>query len=131
MRLDHVQLAAPPGCEAAARGFYGGLLGLPELEKPAPMRASGGVWFALDGQELHIGVVADGFAPATKAHPGLRVDADELDGYAARLQAAGARVEWDDRHPGVRRFFTADPFGNRVELLGRAGPAEHAERPQR
>ena len=117
MRLDHVQLAAPPGCEAAAREFYGGLLGLPELEKPAPMRASGGAWFALDGQELHIGVVADGFAPATKAHPGLRVGADELSAYAERLHEAGAPVEWDDRYPGVRRFFTADPFGNRVELL--------------
>ena len=83
MRLDHVQLAAPPGCEAAAREFYGGLLGLPEIAKPEPMRASGGVWFAL----------------------------------AERLAQAGAKVEWDDRHPGVRRFFTADPFGNRVELL--------------
>jgi len=117
VRLDHVQLAAPPGCEAAAREFYGGLLGLPEIDKPEPMLAGGGVWFALDGQELHIGVVTDGYEPATKAHPGLRVGADELDGFAERLRAAGAKVEWDDRYPGVRRFFTADPFGNRVELL--------------
>ena len=122
MRLDHVQLAAPPGCEAAAREFYGGLLGLPEIAKPEPMRASGGVWFALAGQELHIGVVAAGFEPARKAHPGLAVDDDaELDALAARLAESGARVEWDDRYPGVRRFFTADPWGNRVELL--SGPA--------
>ena len=117
MRLDHVQLAAPPGCEAAARRFYGGLLGLRELDKPEPMRASGGVWFALGGQELHVGVEAE-FAAARKAHPGLAVDDDaELDALAARLAQAGAMVEWDDRYPGVRRFFTADPFGNRVELL--------------
>ena len=117
MRLDHVQLAAPPGCEAAARKFYGGLLGLPEIPKPEPMRASGGVWFALGSQELHIGVEAD-FAPARKAHPGLAVDGDTaLDALAERLARAGAKVEWDDRHPGVRRFYTADPFGNRVELL--------------
>jgi len=118
VRLDHVQLAAPPGCEAAAREFYGGLLGLPEVEKPEPMRASGGVWFALGAQELHIGVVGGGFAPATKAHPGLAVGDDAaLDALAERLARAGAKVEWDDRYPGVRRFFTADPFGNRVELL--------------
>jgi catechol 2,3-dioxygenase-like lactoylglutathione lyase family enzyme len=132
VRLDHVQLAAPPGCEEVARAFYGGLLGLPEIAKPEPMRASGGVWFALDGQELHIGVVTADFAPATKAHPGLAVDGDgQLDALAARLSATGAPVEWDDRHPGVRRFYTADPWGNRVELLARAGPAEDAERAER
>ena len=32
--LDHVQVAAPEGCEDEARAFYGGLLGLPEIEKP-------------------------------------------------------------------------------------------------
>jgi len=118
MRLDHVQVAAPPGCEAAARAFYGGLLGLPELDKPEPMRAGGGVWFAVGAQELHVGVVGDGFAPAAKAHPGLAVDGDAaLDALAARLEAAGAPVRWDDRYPGVRRFYTTDPWGNRVELL--------------
>jgi len=124
VRLDHVQLAAPPGCEEAARAFYGGLLGLPELPKPAPMRTSGGVWFSLGAQELHVGVVSEGFAPARKAHPGLAVDDPaELDDLAKRLQAAGAPVEWDDRYPGVRRFYTADPWGNRVELLSPAGRA--------
>ena len=33
MRLDHVQVAAPPGCEERARAFYGGLLGLPEVDE--------------------------------------------------------------------------------------------------
>jgi catechol 2,3-dioxygenase-like lactoylglutathione lyase family enzyme len=132
MRLDHVQLAAPPGCEEAARAFYGGLLGLPELPKPEPMRAAGGTWFSLGAQELHVGVVGEGFAPARKAHPGLAVDGEaELDALAARLEEAGAPVEWDDRYPGVRRFYTADPWGNRVELLAGAGPAEDAERPER
>ncbi len=131
MRLDHVQLAAPPGCEEHARAFYGGLLGLPEVEKPEPMRASGGAWFALGDRQLHIGV-EDPFAPATKAHPGLSVAEAELDALAARLEAAGAPVTWDDRLPGVRRFYTADPFGNRLELLGgSASPGEDAERPQR
>ena len=38
--LDHVQVAAPPGWEAEARRFYGGLLGLAELEKPEPLLVS-------------------------------------------------------------------------------------------
>ena len=131
MRLDHVQVTAPPGCEEAARAFYGGLLGLPEVDKPEPMRATGGAWFALGDQELHVGV-EQAFSPATKAHPGLRVGEAELDALAARLRSAGCRVDWDDRYPGVRRFYTADPFGNRVELLAAAAaPGEDAERPQR
>jgi catechol 2,3-dioxygenase-like lactoylglutathione lyase family enzyme len=119
--LDHVQVAAPPGCEAAARAFYGELLGLSELDKPAALRDRGGVWFALGaGAQLHIGVAGDGFVAAAKAHPALRApDADELRAIAARLRDAGAPVRWPpaDEMPGVVRFFTADPWGNRLELL--------------
>ena len=53
--LDHVQIAAPPGCEAQARHFYGELLGLAELRKPPPLQPRGGVWFALGEVQLHIG----------------------------------------------------------------------------
>jgi catechol 2,3-dioxygenase-like lactoylglutathione lyase family enzyme len=113
--LDHVQLAAPSGSEDAARAFYGDLLGLEEIAKPEDMRASGGVWFGLDRGQLHIGI-EEPFRPARKAHPGLRVDAAALDAIAARLGAAGAPVDWDERYPGVRRFYTADPFGNRIEI---------------
>jgi catechol 2,3-dioxygenase-like lactoylglutathione lyase family enzyme len=116
--LDHVQVAAPPGCEREARSFYGELLGLSELPKPAGLQSGGGVWFAAGAQELHVGVAEDS-APARKAHPGLRVDSDgALDAVAGALTAAGAAVEWDERIPGRRRFFTSDPWGNRVELLG-------------
>jgi hypothetical protein len=51
--LDHVQIAAPPGCEPAARHFFGDLLGLQELPKPAPLIARGGCWFALGNRQLH------------------------------------------------------------------------------
>lgn len=116
MRLDHVQVAAPPGCEADARRFYGELLGLAEVEKPEPLRARGGVWF----EELHVGVEKE-FTPARKAHPALRVD--DLEALAGRLEAAGERVQWDESLPGARRFYTTDPWGNRVELLEHRGGA--------
>jgi catechol 2,3-dioxygenase-like lactoylglutathione lyase family enzyme len=112
-----VQLAAPPGCETEARRFFGELLGLDELEKPEPLRSRGGTWFALgDGRQLHVGVDRE-FAPARKAHPAFRLPAHQLEELARRLEAAGERVEWDDSLPGVRRFYTADPWGNRLELL--------------
>ncbi len=116
--LDHVQLAAPPGCETAARRYYGELLGLPELDKPEPLRSRGGAWFALGaGQQLHVGVEAE-FVPARKAHPALRVsDAGALRALAERLRDGGAPVRWDDELPDVGRFYTEDPWGNRLELL--------------
>jgi catechol 2,3-dioxygenase-like lactoylglutathione lyase family enzyme len=110
-----VQVAAPPGCEAEARRFYGELLGMSEIEKPAPLAARGGAWFACGAQQLHVGVERDFAGGARKAHPALA--ADDLDALAARLRDAGARVDWDDELPGVRRFYTADPWGNRIELL--------------
>ena len=116
--LDHVQLAAPPGCEAEARRFFGGLLGLEEVEKPHQLRARGGVWFALGDRQLHIGV-ENPFTPAQKAHVALRLDAQDIDHIAQALTTAGAQIEWDDSLPSVRRFYTADPWGNRLEFLAR------------
>jgi len=115
--LDHVQVAAPVESESAARGFYGRLLGLSELEKPEALRGRGGVWFACGDHQLHVGVTED-FAPATKAHPALRVRPAGLDLIANRLAEAGCEVRWDDAIPGTRRFYTADPWGNRIELIG-------------
>jgi catechol 2,3-dioxygenase-like lactoylglutathione lyase family enzyme len=112
--LDHVQVAAPPGCEAGARRFYGELLGLEEIEKPAALQARGGAWFRCGAQQLHVGV-QEPFAPAVKAHPGLRVTTRaQLEELAARLTAAGHRVDWEDHDA---RFHTDDPWGNRLELL--------------
>jgi GNAT superfamily N-acetyltransferase len=110
--VDHVQVAAPPGSEDAARAFYGELLGLPELVKPERLRARGGAWFAVGDQQLHVGIEQD-FAPARKAHPALAVPrAADLDALGERLTAAGHAVDRDGP-----RIYVADPFGNRLELL--------------
>jgi predicted enzyme related to lactoylglutathione lyase len=117
--LDHVQIAAPAGSEDNARRFYGELLGMAELPKPDALRARGGVWFACGDRQLHVGI-AEPFAPATKAHPALMFNAADLARLADRLTAAGCDVRWDDAIPGTRRFYTADPWGNRIEVVGDA-----------
>jgi hypothetical protein len=114
LALDHIQIAMPPGGEDAARAFYGGLLGLPEVPKPMPLAARGGCWFARGAVQVHLGVEAE-FRPAAKAHPAFRIA--DLDGLAHILAAAGHRVDWDGELPDVRRFSTDDPFGNRIELI--------------
>ena len=114
--VDHVQVAAPPGSEDRARAFYGALIGMAEIDKPERLRARGGVWFRAGDDALHIGI-EDDFKPAWKAHPALAVSrASELRALAHRLDAAGHKVRWDGP-----RFYVADPFGNRLELLAPHG----------
>ena len=98
--IDHVQLAMPTGSEDRAREFYAGLLGLAEVPKPEPLAARGGCWFEAPGVKLHLGVEVD-FRAAKKAHPALLVD--DLNRLAARLEAAGVPLRWDDELPGVLR----------------------------
>lgn len=112
--LDHVQLAIPAGGVEVARSFYGQLLGLAEVPKPAPLAARGGCWFEGPGVILHLGVEND-FSPARKAHPALLVT--DLEAYRRRLAAVGTAITPDDSLPGVRRFYAADPFGNRIEIM--------------
>jgi catechol 2,3-dioxygenase-like lactoylglutathione lyase family enzyme len=111
--IDHVQVAAPPGCESAARAFYGGLLGLAEVPKPEPLASRGGCWFAAGSHELHIGV-EEPFAAARKAHPSFVVD--DLEALRERLRGAGVEARDDHDLPGVARFYADDPFGNRLEF---------------
>lgn len=116
--IHHVQLAAPPDSEGVARDFWVGVLGFVEIDKPAALAERGGCWFRGEGMEVHVGI--DGaFRPARKAHPGFLVT--NLDELVGRLDAAGAPVIRDERFPGMRRFYTQDPFGNRLEFLEPAG----------
>ena len=94
-------------------------MGLSEVEKPELLQARGGVWFAVGSQQLHIGI-EKGFSPATKAHPAFRVNESDLHRLAENLTAGGESVTWDEALPGVQRFYTVDPWGNRIELLANA-----------
>ena len=112
--LDHLQLAMPAGKEAQARAFYGDLLGLVELEKPPELASRGGCWFALGQQALHLGIDTP-FTPACKAHPAFTVS--DLEALRKRLAAAHISTIDDPALPHVRRFYAADPFGNRLEFI--------------
>jgi catechol 2,3-dioxygenase-like lactoylglutathione lyase family enzyme len=113
-RIDHVQLAMPPGGEDEARRFYGGLLGLPEVPKPPHLAARGGCWFETGAVKVHLGA-EEGFRAARKAHPALLVSA--LPSLLQELISAGVEVHADEPLEGFHRAYVADPFGNRIELL--------------
>ncbi len=114
MGLEHVNLLIPEGREAEGRSFYGELLGLPEISKPDGLLSTGGCWFALGAQALHLGTVSP-FVPADKAHVAFSVA--DLEAAKSRFEAAGIEVRPDARVPHVRRFYVSDPFGNRLEFI--------------
>lgn len=112
--LDHVQVAIPMGSESTAREYYGTALGMDEIPKPPALAQRGGCWFASGSAVLHLGV-EEPFAPAKKAHPAFLVT--DLDALATALEGRGASITRSDGElPGIRRFHTFDPFGNRIEF---------------
>ncbi|NRB16252.1 MAG: glyoxalase [Rhodobacteraceae bacterium] len=114
LALDHIQIAIPKGGEDQCRAFWGELVGLCEIAKPKALQARGGLWYALAGAELHLGVEQP-FTAALKAHPGFCTT--DITALAARLETAGHALTWDTAIKGRERFFTKDPFGNRLEFL--------------
>jgi len=113
-RIEHVQLAMPPGGEARASEFYAGLLGIPEVPKPPHLAARGGCWFQRGELKLHLGVEQD-FRPAKKAHAALLVS--DLASLVSRLRVAGVEIVDDEPLAGYERCYVYDPFGNRLELM--------------
>ncbi len=117
LAFDHVQIAAPKGAESAARHFFGEVLGLAELPKPAPLAARGGAWFACGTWQLHVGI-EEVFRPARKAHVALRVaDREALGALRTRIEAHGIATADGDTAGGMVRFYADDPWGNRMEFV--------------
>ena len=117
-RLQHVAVTFPVGRADAIRGFYGGVLGIPEMPVPEEVAHLGWVWFATadDGVELHFIPHAIDPDPARAHHFCLQVE--DLDAVRAALAGAGAEVrDAGARIQGRDRAFVRDPVGNLVELV--------------
>ena len=113
-RIEHVQLAMPPGGEERAREFYKDLLGIAETPKPANLAKRGGCWFERGDLKVHLGVEVD-FRPARKAHVALVVS--DLPALTEKLKTAGCALKEDEPLEGYHRIYVDDPFGNRIELM--------------
>jgi catechol 2,3-dioxygenase-like lactoylglutathione lyase family enzyme len=112
--IEHVQLAMPAGQEDAARGFYWGVLGIPEVPKPPDLAKRGGVWFESPQVKVHLGVDPD-FRPARKAHPALLVH--DLGGLVRAFRDMKIEVVEAEPLVGYDHVYVDDPFGNRIELM--------------
>jgi catechol 2,3-dioxygenase-like lactoylglutathione lyase family enzyme len=113
--IHHVQITIAAADEAAARAFYCGLLGLPEVIKPDSLQGRGGFWVQVSDRQLHVGVEEGVNRAGTKAHVAYQVD--DLAAWRDRLVAAGVAPLPSVPIPGFDRFECRDPFGNRLEFI--------------
>jgi hypothetical protein len=84
-----------------------------EIEKPVGLQARG-CWFDFGDRPFHIGVERD-FSPSKKAHPAFATA--YFDELRHALRARGFTVTDHDPLPGTRRFYSQDPWGNRLEFV--------------
>lgn len=116
-RLDHVAVDVTD--MTAARGFYAGVLGLREIPRPDSFDFPG-AWFEIGPASLHI--VSRGQRDAIGRRHICFVVSNLKDAEEA-VRAAGFPVTHDGRGtiPGIERFYTTDPDGNRVEIQAASG----------
>ncbi len=119
LRLDHVQITIPTASEVEARAFYCGVLGMLEVEKPESLKPRGGRWVVISPHELHFGIEEQ--QGESRRHPGIVLEA--LAPLRKRLAEAGidTGVDRPPERPGFLRIHFRDPFGNRLEIMERAG----------
>lgn len=120
-RLHHAQITIPEGAEDEGRRFYCGLLGLPEIAKPASLAGRGGFWLQVGDTQVHVGTEVGVDRLATKAH--LAYEVADVAAWRARLEAAGIAPLDAVEIPGYARFECRDPFGNRIEFIQPLGAA--------
>jgi catechol 2,3-dioxygenase-like lactoylglutathione lyase family enzyme len=96
-----------------ARRFYGSVLGLHEIERPANF-TNPVVWFQIGDEHIHL-IPSEHPDPTSPRHFALHVD----DARAARehLRSQGIAITETEPIAGADRFFIQDPDGNSLELI--------------
>lgn len=115
IRFSHVNVTVPSALEAAAKHFYGVVVGLPEIPKPVGTRQGMGAWYQLCEMQLHLSVEEDVQNELSDAHVCYQVS----DSAAASREFRNAGVDIiPDPRPvaGQSRFFVRDPGGNMIEV---------------
>ncbi len=115
---NHAQVTAPRGSDEAIRQFYGQVLGLTEMPVPESMKTHNLIWFRVGNLELHVGQEDGVERHKTKGH--LAYEVDDIDAWRGRLAKAGFETFDQPLISGYDRIHLRDPFGNRVEIIGKA-----------
>ena len=113
--LHHVNVTVPLELEAAAKDFYGSVLGLKQVPKPAAARQTG-AWYQIGDNQLHLSVEDEQRGPLSSRH--ICFNVSNLGETEKRFRDAGFEIIPDPRPiPGRDRFYVRDPGGNQLEIV--------------
>jgi catechol 2,3-dioxygenase-like lactoylglutathione lyase family enzyme len=114
--LHHVNVTVPRAAEDAAKHFYGAVMGLPEVPKPAESLGRGGAWYQLGSVQLHLSI-EDGLGKNCISKRHVCYTVSSLAEAEAKFREAGIEILPDDiPTAGWSRFYVRDPGGNRLEI---------------
>ena len=115
LQIHHVNVTVPKALEAAAKHFYGGVLGLRQLQKPEGSRTNEGAWYELGGLQLHLSLEDGVENRPSDRHVCYLVGDIPL--AEAEFRDAGVEIIPDPRPMrGRPRFYVRDPGGNLLEI---------------
>lgn len=115
-RLNHITIAAPAGRHAEVRGFYGGVLGLKEIQRPDALGSVYDlIWYEWLDFLLHIDFTPPWFPPAENRH--VAIEVADIRAVRTYLRSQGAEIREAVVIPDRERFYLIDPFGNYFELI--------------
>ena len=113
--LHHVNVTVASELEAATKHFYGALLGLKQVPKPAAARQTG-AWYQIGDNQLHLSIDDDPPGPLSSRH--ICFNVSSLAETEKRFRDAGVEIIPDPRPiPGIQRFYVRDPGGNQLEIV--------------
>jgi catechol 2,3-dioxygenase-like lactoylglutathione lyase family enzyme len=113
--LHHVNVTVPAELEEATKHFYGALLGLKQVPKPAAARQTG-AWYQIGDNQLHLSVEDEQRGPLSSRH--ICFNVSNLAETEKRFRDAGVGIIGDPRPmPGTERFYVRDPGGNQLEIV--------------
>ena len=115
--LHHVNVTVPPELETATKHFYGVILELRQIPKPATSRQSG-AWYEIGEMQLHLSIEDKEHEQLSSRHICFTVS--DLAETETAFRNAGVEIIADSRpNPAVPRFYVRDPGGNRLEIAQR------------
>jgi catechol 2,3-dioxygenase-like lactoylglutathione lyase family enzyme len=117
VRLHHVSFAIQD--LDASRRFFGGVLGLPEIERPNFNFA--GAWFALGDRQLHLIVQSSAGREAAgriSRSDHMALEVGSLDDVKKALHDAAIEYgEGSNQALGMDQIFCRDPDGHVIEFV--------------
>src|SRR2546421_12950759 len=112
--LHHVNVTVPPGLEQATKDFYGSVLGLKQVPKPAAARQSG-AWYQIGENQLHLSVEDE---PPSTSSRHVCFTVDDLAEAEKKFRDADVEIIFVPRPiAGTRRFYVRDPGSNQLEIV--------------